>query len=357
MASRAMLPSNGGRTSQLQPLVRQNSLYSLTLDEVQNHIGDGGKPLSSMNMDELLKNIWTAEENNQAMPVIGSQMNAVSPTSSGPAQGSYGLQRQGSLTVSRALISKTVEEVWRDIQHNNGKGPDDEKKPQQRQQTFGEMTLEDFLVKAGVVREDNGNNSAGNNISSAISAAIQDAAQAVPVCGPLPANLDAMAAAQNLQQQADWFQYQLNTAQHQQQQNMMLAYGAKRGVPQNSALSMSCNQLLEGGYNENQLTLSSPLVPCTSSDSQTPGRKRGAPESIIEKTVERRQKRMIKNRESAARSRARKQAYTNELENEVMQLREENEMLKKQQALEKLLPSLPPPQPKHTLRRTTSAPF
>ncbi|KAG9448499.1 hypothetical protein H6P81_008464 [Aristolochia fimbriata] len=40
-------------------------------------------------------------------------------------------------------------------------------------------------------------------------------------------------------------------------------------------------------------------------------------------------KRMIKNRESAARSRARKQAYTNQLEIEVKELRLENEKLKK----------------------------
>ncbi|KAG6647188.1 hypothetical protein CIPAW_07G061800 [Carya illinoinensis] len=40
---------------------------------------------------------------------------------------------------------------------------------------------------------------------------------------------------------------------------------------------------------------------------------------------------MIKNRESAARSRARKQAYTNELELEVAHLMEENARLKKQQ--------------------------
>ncbi|GFP94206.1 protein fd [Phtheirospermum japonicum] len=46
---------------------------------------------------------------------------------------------------------------------------------------------------------------------------------------------------------------------------------------------------------------------------------------------DRRHKRMIKNRESAARSRARKQAYTNELELEVAHLLEENAKLKKQQ--------------------------
>ncbi|KAK8964425.1 Protein FD [Platanthera guangdongensis] len=45
---------------------------------------------------------------------------------------------------------------------------------------------------------------------------------------------------------------------------------------------------------------------------------------------DRRHKRMIKNRESAARSRARKQAYTNEMELEVAQLSEDNAKLKKQ---------------------------
>ncbi|XP_062192583.1 bZIP transcription factor TRAB1-like isoform X2 [Phragmites australis] len=44
---------------------------------------------------------------------------------------------------------------------------------------------------------------------------------------------------------------------------------------------------------------------------------------------DRRRERMIKNRESAARSRARRHAYTNELEKEVSLLREENEQLKK----------------------------
>uniref|UniRef100_A0A6N2LM60 BZIP domain-containing protein n=1 Tax=Salix viminalis TaxID=40686 RepID=A0A6N2LM60_SALVM len=47
-----------------------------------------------------------------------------------------------------------------------------------------------------------------------------------------------------------------------------------------------------------------------------------------EVVVERRRRRMIKNRESAARSRARKQAYTVELEHELNQLKEENAKLK-----------------------------
>ncbi|KAG2325617.1 hypothetical protein Bca52824_008345 [Brassica carinata] len=65
------------------------------------------------------------------------------------------------------------------------------------------------------------------------------------------------------------------------------------------------------------------------SDTQTPGRKRVASGEVVEKTVERKPKRMIKNRESTARSRARKPAYTQELEIKVSRLEEENERLKK----------------------------
>ncbi|XP_044510751.1 protein FD [Mangifera indica] len=70
---------------------------------------------------------------------------------------------------------------------------------------------------------------------------------------------------------------------------------------------------------------------------------------------DRRHKRMIKNRESAARSRARKQAYTNELELEVAHLVEENAKLKRQQ--EKLLAASAQLPKKNTLHRTSTAPF
>nr|XP_028949121.1 protein FD-like [Malus domestica] len=79
-----------------------------------------------------------------------------------------------------------------------------------------------------------------------------------------------------------------------------------------------------------------------------------------------RHKRMMKNRESAARSRARKQAYTNELEIEIAQLREENARLKRQLQAKSMINSsclapstlaqrlLPKRQ---TLFRTSTAPF
>ncbi|GAB2254250.1 hypothetical protein Droror1_Dr00022059 [Drosera rotundifolia] len=86
---------------------------------------------------------------------------------------------------------------------------------------------------------------------------------------------------------------------------------------------------------------------------------------------DRRHKRMVKNRESAARSRARKQAYVNELEEEVTYLREENTRLKKQQdqqnmmqeALGQIQLQLPkqqqqqPPPQQQRLLRTSTAPF
>lgn len=59
---------------------------------------------------------------------------------------------------------------------------------------------------------------------------------------------------------------------------------------------------------------------------------RGRRSGALEKVVERRHRRMIKNRESAARSRARKQAYTLELEAEVAKLKELNQELERKQA-------------------------
>lgn len=55
--------SGGGRPPESFPLARQGSIYSLTFDEFQTSLGAGiGKDIGSINMDELLKNIWSAEE-------------------------------------------------------------------------------------------------------------------------------------------------------------------------------------------------------------------------------------------------------------------------------------------------------
>ncbi|XP_042461355.1 bZIP transcription factor 27-like [Zingiber officinale] len=79
----------------------------------------------------------------------------------------------------------------------------------------------------------------------------------------------------------------------------------------------------------------------------------------VSAAVDPRKERMIKNRESAARSRARKQAYTNELEKEVDHLLKENRRLKikYEELVKQALSAGLPVGKKRKIQRTTSAQF
>ncbi|CAK9881998.1 unnamed protein product [Sphagnum jensenii] len=232
-----------------------------------------GKNFGSMNMDEFLKNIWTAEESQAMAAAMGSIADSAQAGNAGGM-----LTRQpslGAMSLPRTLSRKTVDQVWRDIHRDSSGGSDSGggglaggaagTMPQEREATFGEMTLEDFLVKAGVVREDAEIGSQG--FSPFVGAGVMTSGST-----PSPES--------------------------------------------------------DGGHNGLSL---SPMH--YGLDGPLRGRKRG-PDGPVEKVVERRQRRMIKNRESAARSRARKQAYQVELEAEVNQLKEENLKLRKQQLME-----------------------
>ncbi|CAF1867833.1 unnamed protein product [Brassica napus] len=184
--------AGGGENHPFTSLGRQSSIYSLTLDEFQHALCENGKNFGSMNMDEFLVSIWNAEENNnnnhQAAASHPVPPNHNGFNNGGGESGVFGgggssgnqrdnkrqgiakqpsLPRQGSLTLPSPLCRKTVDEVWSEIhrgggdsngrgtssngQNNGHKGGGHENAA--RQPTFGEMTLEDFLVKAGVVRE------------------------------------------------------------------------------------------------------------------------------------------------------------------------------------------------------------
>lgn len=446
-AAAAALPV-GGKMGNFS-LARQASIYSLTLEEFQNSLGEPGKNFGSMNMEELLKNIWTAEEGQ----AIAAAMSAAEGTATGNLASQASLQRQGSLTLPRTLSRKTVDEVWRDLYrentygNGNGNGNVNGQVNAQRQATFGEITLEDFLVKAGVVREDStepygrlgngqfggfGGNSMERNedrlgISNALALGFSErgvsngevmnnGAQGTASLSLSPSNnalsnqavLDAinLETLKASQQQTGWLnnhyrpstvqqqqqQHQQQLLQHQQQQQMADAAaaiyassvkrqgngtmmgqgngammgqgnGALMGSPLGGGLGLSprmgggIGNGLQGGLGvglaglgATALTIgaASPANQLSSDgmgnshgdnstvspipyglDVSVRGRKRGGP---VEKVVERRQRRMIKNRESAARSRARKQAYTVELEAEVTELKEENKELRKKQA-------------------------
>nr|QCF46581.1 abscisic acid-insensitive 5 [Pohlia nutans] len=408
------LPGGGSR---FNSLARQSSIYSLTLDEFQNVLTEPGKNFGSMNMDEFLKNIWTAEES-QAMAAAMGSVGDAGQGSGGMLTRQPSLQRQGSITLPRTLSRKTVDEVWKDIHRGSsgnsesGGEPPVGASPQDRTQTFGEMTLEDFLVKAGVMREDlevatQGFGSFVSGLGNAEKprAVHGDrsvgAGEIVPTLSLSPANvmtsqatIEAMqldeyhknqqAAATQQHQQNDWLrsiaQQQVHQQQVHQQQHMLqqqhaaaeAAYvnvAAKRmgngtgpmvgmatmGMP--GAMGANMGPGMAGGMPGGGLAMglggmtvnmglapNSPPSPDSDGgrsglslspihyglDGSVRGRKRG-PDGPVEKVVERRQRRMIKNRESAARSRARKQAYTVELEAEVSQLKEENMRLRKQQ--------------------------
>lgn len=377
-------PNDGSKLPGNVPLARQSSIYSLTFDEFQNTMGGSiGKDFGSMNMDELLKNIWSAEETQTMVAASGWNHQ----------DGGNGLQRQGSLTLPRTLSQKTVDEVWKDISKEYslkdgiavgaaaaaaatasggaGVGVQGANNMPQRQQTLGEITLEEFLVRAGVVREDlqmgggkfNNNNggffgdlSRGSN-NTGLGIGFQKMNKGGNLMGNrnletgnhitiqssnLPLNVNGARLSQhplNQQQQQQTHQPQI----YPKQSNMSFASqmplqsspGIKGAMVGLSDQSMN-STLIQGGQlqggNMGMVGLgASPVTVATGSpanqlSSDGIGKSNGDTSSVspvpymfngglrgrkfngnVEKVVERRQRRMIKNRESAARSRARKQ--------------------------------------------------
>ncbi|ESQ52250.1 hypothetical protein EUTSA_v10016668mg [Eutrema salsugineum] len=424
-SSTAQTRHNGGSGGENHPfssLGRQSSIYSLTLDEFQHALCENGKNFGSMNMDEFLVSIWNAEENNNNQQAAAAASNPVPPNHNGfnnsnnnnggaesnvfgggGSSGNQGankrsviakepsLARQGSLTLPAPLCRKTVDEVWSEI-HRGGGGGDRSGRTSSsngqdnaqnggeiaaRQPTFGEMTLEDFLVKAGVVREHptnpnpnpNPNPNSNQNQSSVIPAATQQ-----QLYGVFQGTGDPTFPGQAMSV-GDPSGYGKRTG----------GGGGYQQAPPGVCYGGGGGGFGGGGQ---QMGMVGPLSPVSSDGlghgqvdnigSQygvdmggLRGRKRVV-DGPVEKVVERRQRRMIKNRESAARSRARKQAYTVELEAELNQLKEENAQLKhalgelerkrKQQYFESLKTRAQPKLPKasgrlRTLMRNPSCPL
>ncbi|XBH80568.1 hypothetical protein VPH35_106285 [Triticum aestivum] len=348
-------PGGSGRPHQHQqhhhqplPLTRQgSSVYSLTFDEFQSALGGPGKDFGSMNMDELLRNIWTAEESQ----AIGAGPNAAASSSAAAGQDHGGIQRQGSLTLPRTLSQKTVDEVWRDMMFFGGPSAAAEAPPPaQRQQTLGEVTLEEFLVRAGVVRE--------------------DMPGPPPPVSPAPVAQAPPPQPQMLFPQSNMFAPMVNPLSLANGL-MTGAYGQGGGGGGGGAAAMvspspTGRPVMSNGYGKmeglNLSSLSPPPMPYVFS-----GGLRGRKPPAMEKVVERRQRRMIKNRESAARSRQRKQSYMMELETEVAKLKERNEELQRKQAemlerqknevFEKVTRQAGPTSKRICLRRTLTGPW
>ncbi|XP_075516928.1 ABSCISIC ACID-INSENSITIVE 5-like protein 5 isoform X2 [Primulina tabacum] len=375
------------------PLTRQSSVYSLTFDEFQSAVGANGKDFGSMNMDELLKNIWSAEENQNIGPTSG--------LNTGGQEMGGSLHRQGSLILPRTLSLKTVDEVWKDMSKEyigatDLSGGISGFSMSQRQPTLGQMTLEEFLTRAGAVREETGSRLDGNaniivslnDLTPPLSSNLEFGfgyQQAADGGGGLmggggigESSIQIVTQSGNLPLRVNGVRSPAYEFGNQQQQLLpkqpAMVYTAPMAVPSNSQMNspgigagfmgitdpsmnntMVQNTTLQGGGmgilglgvgpNSVSVETGSPAVPTEGftkvnrdNSSVTPvpymfnGGLRGRKVAAVEKIVERRHRRMIKNRESAARSRARKQAYTTELEAEVAKLKEENQELQKKQA-------------------------
>ncbi|KAF8109012.1 hypothetical protein N665_0104s0318 [Sinapis alba] len=380
----------GGENHPFTSLGRQSSIYSLTLDEFQHALCENGKNFGSMNMDEFLVSIWNAEENNNNHQAAAAASHSVPPNHNGlnnnngggesgvgGSSGNQGannkrtgiakqqsLPRQGSLTLPAPLCRKTVDEVWSEIHRGGGSGGGGDSNGRgsnssngqnnahkgggestARQPTFGEMTLEDFLVKAGVVREH----------------------------PTIPKPLSVVPASTQQQQLYGAFQGTGGGGGYQQappvQPGVCYGGGGFGASGQQMAMVGPLSPVSSDGLGHGQVDNIGGQYGVDMGGLR--GRKRVV-DGPVEKVVERRQRRMIKNRESAARSRARKQAYTVELEAELNQLKEENAQLKhalgelerkrKQQYFESLNTRAQPKLPKasgrlRTLMRNPSCPL
>ncbi|KAK4741947.1 hypothetical protein SAY87_025535 [Trapa incisa] len=192
-----------------------------------------------------------------------------------PSPSSSSAHRQLSSSLARAMSAKTVDELWKEIQQGQRKGSEG------ADQKLREVTLEDFLVQAGLFDEASRSSSMG------------------------------------------------------------LEHSAEEGSPQEFTLPTRLSSTPSIGSMSDVTTA---IV----------RRKRGDPE-VYEKAVERRLRRKIKNRESAARSRARKQAYQNELVTKVSRLEEQNIRLKKEKEFDAKVSSELSAGSTYQLRRTSSA--
>ncbi|URD71833.1 Basic region leucine zipper [Musa troglodytarum] len=296
-------------------LMAQTSIYSVTRDEIRNAVCEPRKTFGSMDMDEFLTSIRNVEEiqavaanaNNDSSNNQAQANNLADSTAGGKVvEAAAALHRQGSLTLPAPFSRKTVDEVWAEIHRNAALRSHRVEQVHQdgagyacRQPTFGEMTLEDFLVKAGMVREGHGG-------------------QGAPSPHPQP-----MAPPPSALQQYEMtgFGHMVGMAGYVDEQVLGAA------VVRSPASPLSSDGMARGQV-DNSVPGCGADVPRTVDGV---GRKRPGNGETVDKVVERRQRRMIKNRESAARSRARKQAYTVELEAELNVLKEENARLREEQ--------------------------
>ncbi|KAJ9189381.1 hypothetical protein P3X46_000685 [Hevea brasiliensis] len=256
----------------------------------QNQFSSSQSRLLSVTMDDLLKNIYS-------YPTQLTPNDLHVPSFSSGAS----ISRDGGFPLLKEAASKSVDEVWKEIVAGGD---------QRREGNCGGggggiegMTLEDFLTKAGAVREEDVR---GVGVPVQVGAAVG-------------------------------------------------AYG----VDSNSKITNDNNN-----YDNGEFQGAGNGMMMVAEGGKGRQKRRAVEEPPMDKATQQKQRRMIKNRESAARSRERKQAYTVELESLVTQLEEENSRLLREEVeqkkkrfkelMENLIPVVEKRRPPHVLRRVNS---
>jgi ABA responsive element binding factor len=249
-----------------------------------------------MNLDELLKNVISAESDQLMQNPSSSNGN-----SNNNNNNSFFIGSTSGNNLNETLCDKTFNGIWSEINHQKHAIGGSMDHNNLQQSILGETAFEDFLTHAKAF-----------NIGNQDNVHVIGDANQVPFIG-IESKL-VMAS-----QPEHWLPFQMpipiQMQQHQEHQNRPII-----GICQdfNVAKPVYENQIMDIGYSENSLAMSMPF-PLTCSDSKGVvtgavtddrvgvGRKHKYSDEMMEKTIERRQKRMAKNRESAARSRAKKQ--------------------------------------------------
>nr|XP_007141121.1 hypothetical protein PHAVU_008G169100g [Phaseolus vulgaris]ESW13115.1 hypothetical protein PHAVU_008G169100g [Phaseolus vulgaris] len=299
MARRIMgFSPNRAQDPQYPPMVRQSSLYNLTFDEVESQLGNTEKPIHDMSLDDFHKSVISAESGQLVQTSSNHHSFTLGNMSNGMHDTKNGISEGWRGIVDQEHMNRCVDTLL-------------------KQPTLGESSSLEHLL--------------ANNVAD----------QNANVHTTTPMVIDPI-------HQQHWLQIpSINTHQSPHEPQMI-------GNSQDFNVSKSFydSQL---SYSENSVGVS--LSP-SYSDSKSPlfGKRKQSNETL-EKAVERRQKRMAKNRESAARSRAKKQEHIHRLENEKCRLQKVNSWLKQLKELDAKLFSSTTPTPRYQLRRSSSTNF
>ncbi|XP_031286081.1 G-box-binding factor 4-like isoform X1 [Pistacia vera] len=259
---------------------------------------------SAMTVDGILRDVYnsTAVSTTTDATLLDAQITLIETNDHniGDNNGNHNQSEEQNGIVSMSL-GKSVDDVWREIVSG-------EKKEMKEEAADEMMTLEDFLVKAGAV--DDVDEEGGSEVDVKL-----------PITERLSGGIYAFDSAP--------------PPSPFQVEGAIVGFG-------NGVEVIGSGGGMSGGRAKRGRVMLEPL----------------------DKAAQQRQRRMIKNRESAARSRERKQAYQVELESLAVRLEEENERLLKEKAertkerykqlMEKVVPIVEKQRQPRTLRRVRS---